>query len=245
MPQGVLAAPSIRLRLAVSLDQRGDTKAMKVRYVVMKVDREVLQAAPNVLIPVGQIDLDTRRNRVLVNALDAAMMKALPVYSGGAITREEERRICSVYSDACTDDRQYDHARFRDENLYGASTAQPGREQKITRAEEELRVGTRQREAGEVEIRKSVETEHVRTPVTTHHEEVEIERRPATAQNKAAKIGDQEIVIPLTEEEVVVEKRPQVKEEIVVRKRNVANREVVEADVRKERVEVDDKRAGR
>ena len=223
----------------------GDTKAMKVRYVVMKVDRKVLQNEPSVLIPVGQIDLDTRRHRVLVNTLDETVLKTLPVYTGAAITRDEERRICSVYSDACTDDRQYEHARFRDENLYGAPAARGTGEQKITRSEEELRVGTREREAGEVEVRKSVETERVRTPVTTHHEEVEIERRPATGQNTAARIGDQEIVVPLTAEEVVVEKRPQVKEEIVVRKRSVANREVVEADVRKERVEVDEKRTDR
>lgn len=223
----------------------GDTRAMKVRYVVMKVDRKVLQAEPNVLIPVGQIDLDTRRNRVTVNTLDATTMKTLPVYGGGVITRDEERRICAVYSDACTDDRKYEHARFRDENLYGNASPQRSGQQTITRSEEELHVGTRERKAGEVEVRKSVETERVRTPVTTHREEVEIERRPATGQNTAARIGDQEIVVPLTEEEVVVEKRPQVKEEIVVRKRNVADRQVIEEDVRKERVEVDETREGR
>jgi uncharacterized protein (TIGR02271 family) len=46
--------------------------------------------------------------------------------------------------------------------------------------------------------------------------------------------------VPLTEEEVVVEKRPVVKEEVRIRKDVVEDTEVVEADVRREEVEVDD-----
>jgi len=42
------------------------------------------------------------------------------------------------------------------------------------------------------------------------------------------------------EEEVVVEKRPVVKEEIRIRKQVVEDVEVVEEDVRKEEVEIDD-----
>ncbi len=46
--------------------------------------------------------------------------------------------------------------------------------------------------------------------------------------------------MPLTEEEVVVEKRPVVKEELVVGKRVVEERDVVEADVRREKFDIDD-----
>jgi uncharacterized protein (TIGR02271 family) len=52
-------------------------------------------------------------------------------------------------------------------------------------------------------------------------------------------------VIPLTEEEVVVEKRPVVKEEIRIRKDVVEDTEVVEEDVRREEVDVDDQSTGR
>ena len=55
-----------------------------------------------------------------------------------------------------------------------------------------------------------------------------------------SEIGDQEIRVPVTEEEIVVEKRPVVKEEIVVTKRAVEETQNVEADVRRERVDVDD-----
>lgn len=218
----------------------GDTAAMKVRYLVMKADRGILNEDRSVLIPVGQAHLDTRGNRVVVDALDANVLRTLPAYTGNTITRDEERKICSLYSAGYTPERQYRHPRFRDENLYGRSD-----EQRITRSEEELKVGTRERKAGEVDVRKTVDTEHVRKPVTTHREEVEVERRPATGQTTAPRMGDQEIVVPVTEEEVVVEKRPQVKEEIVVRKRDVTDRRYVEDDVRKERVEIDEKRADR
>lgn len=44
----------------------------------------------------------------------------------------------------------------------------------------------------------------------------------------------------MVEEEVIVEKRPVVKEEIVVKKQAVADERTVEADVMRERIDVDD-----
>jgi uncharacterized protein (TIGR02271 family) len=55
--------------------------------------------------------------------------------------------------------------------------------------------------------------------------------------------GDDEVSVPLTEEEVV-EKRPVVKEEVRIRKEVVEDTEVVEEDVRREDVEVDDEATG-
>ena len=90
-------------------------------------------------------------------------------------------------------------------------------------------------------MRKTVETEHVRQNVPVRREEVTVERRPVNERMAAADIGDDAIRVPLTQEEVVVEKRPVVKEEIVVRKHAVQDTRVVEADVRKERVDIDDR----
>jgi uncharacterized protein (TIGR02271 family) len=45
--------------------------------------------------------------------------------------------------------------------------------------------------------------------------------------------------MPVTEEEVVVEKRPVVKEQIIVRKHAVTENRTVDADLRKERVDVE------
>jgi uncharacterized protein (TIGR02271 family) len=60
-----------------------------------------------------------------------------------------------------------------------------------------------------------------------------------------AEIGEEEVVIPLTEEEVVVEKRPVAKEEIRIRKDVVEDTEVLEEDVRKEEIDIDDQTTGR
>ncbi len=46
--------------------------------------------------------------------------------------------------------------------------------------------------------------------------------------------------MPVVEEEVVVDKRPVVKEEVRVRKDVVDDEEVVEEDVRKEEIDIDD-----
>jgi len=114
-------------------------------------------------------------------------------------------------------------------------------ERRLTRTEEELQIGKREVSRGEARIGKHVETERVSEPVTRRREEVVIERRPvdASAAADASTIGEAEVRIPLMEEEVVVEKRPIVKEELVVGKRVVEERQVVEADVRREQFDVE------
>src|SRR5215208_1692476 len=76
--------------------------------------------------------------------------------------------------------------------------------------------------------------------VPTRHEEVTVERVPVKGEASAAQIGDDEVVVPVTEEEVIVHKRPVVKEEVRIRKDVVEETEVVEEDVRREEVEVED-----
>jgi uncharacterized protein (TIGR02271 family) len=114
-------------------------------------------------------------------------------------------------------------------------------ELRVQRSEEELRAGTREREAGSVNVRKRVRTEREQISVPTRHEEVSVERVPVESREAPeAEIGKEEVTMPVTEEEIVTEKRPVVKEEIRVRKDTVQDEEVVEEDVRKEEVDVDD-----
>ncbi len=113
-------------------------------------------------------------------------------------------------------------------------------EARLTLSEEELAVGKRQVEAGEVGLRKTVETEHVAQSVPVTRDEVTIERRPITdAHLGDARISEEEIRVPVSREEVVAEKRVVPKEELVVRKHTVQGEQYVEADLRHERVEVD------
>ena len=114
-------------------------------------------------------------------------------------------------------------------------------ELRVSRSEEELKVGTREREAGAVRVRKRVRTDRERIVVPKKRTEVTVERVPVVEGEAAgSEIGEDEIVVPITEEEVIVEKRPVVKEELRIRKEVVEEAEVVEEDVRREEVEVDD-----
>ena len=113
-------------------------------------------------------------------------------------------------------------------------------ELRVQRTEEELAAGTREREAGEVRVRKNVRTDRESVEVPTRHEEVSVERVPLSGEASEAQIGDDEINVPVTEEEVVVSKRPVVKEEVRIRKDVVEDTEVVEKDVRREAIDVED-----
>jgi uncharacterized protein (TIGR02271 family) len=111
---------------------------------------------------------------------------------------------------------------------------------RVQRSEEELVAGTRQREAGAMRIRKRVRTERERVEVPVRHEEVRVERVPVSEGTSGGEIGEEEIVVPVTETEVAVSKRAVVKEEIRIRKDVVEETEVVEEDVRREEIEVED-----
>lgn len=140
-----------------------------------------------------------------------------------------------------------DYDRDRDREGLGATARGAGRDEaRVQRVEEELRVGTRERETGAVRIRKRVRTEREQVRVPKRREEVSVERVPVEEGTAPeAQIGEDEVVVPVIEEEVVVEKRPVVKEELRIRKEVVEDEEIVEEDVRKEEVDIDDETLGR
>jgi uncharacterized protein (TIGR02271 family) len=125
-------------------------------------------------------------------------------------------------------------------NQSGGSDLEDRDELRVQRTEEELTAGTREREAGQLKVRKRVRTDHEQIAVPTRHEEVSVERVPVSSEATEAEIGDDEVVVPVTEEEVVVSKRPVVKEEVRIRKDVVEDTETVEEDVRREEVDVED-----
>jgi uncharacterized protein (TIGR02271 family) len=169
-----------------------------------------------VLVPVSRARIDDRNNRVHLDSTGEGLAQ-LPRYTG---------RVAHDYHD--TFGRHEQPGRWSDD------------QQRLTRSAEELRIGKRQVKAGEVNIKKHVETEKVKEPVTRMREDVHIERRPAsgTATSKA-EIREDEVRVPIAEEELVVEKRPVLKEELVISKERKQETETVEADLRKERIDVD------
>jgi uncharacterized protein (TIGR02271 family) len=160
------------------------------------------------------------------------------------ITSEFEREVHSYYGlEYASEERGSYGDYYADTN----GTAGPGMtmgdredELRVQRSEEELTAGTREREAGALKVRKRVRTDRETVEVPTRHEEVSVERVPASGEAAEAEIGEDEVVVPVTEEEVVVGKRPVVKEEVRVRKDVVEDTETVEEDVRREEVEIED-----
>jgi uncharacterized protein (TIGR02271 family) len=112
----------------------------------------------------------------------------------------------------------------------------------MIRSEEELRVGTRQREAGRARLRKYVVTEMVTKTVPVSHEEVRIEREPITDANRdqatdGPDISEEEHEVTLHEDEVVVDKQTVAKERVRMDTETVTDDREVTEEVRKEQIE--------
>jgi uncharacterized protein (TIGR02271 family) len=76
--------------------------------------------------------------------------------------------------------------------------------------------------------------------VPKQREEVSVDRVSVDEERTGAEIGEDEVSVPVAEEEVVVEKRPVVKEDIRIRKDVVEDEEIVEEDVRREEIDIED-----
>ncbi len=112
----------------------------------------------------------------------------------------------------------------------------------IIRRDEELLVGTDTREAGRVGVRKVVDHERASTVVAVGTEHAEMERHPVVEGDDSGEVevlADGSISIPVFQEELVIEKRVVVRERIIVRRHTVTEERLVEADLRRERVEVE------
>lgn len=203
-----------------------DTDAMKVRYLDVDVDEGLLQAPDDrhVLIPIGYARLDEERDQVFVDALASTDITALPEYTHGPLTRGFEadlrQRFDTGYAAGRTDDDFYAHDLYDERRFFGARRG-PRDEARVTLSEEQLEMDRRQRAAGAVEVEKQVETRHVREGVPVRREEEVFERRPAQPGMEAGEgIGGEGVRIPVNREERVVEDEP------------------VEADLRRERVDI-------
>ncbi len=126
----------------------------------------------------------------------------------------------------------------------GYDTSGPTTDDAMTLSEEQLRVGTQQREAGRARLRKYVVTENVQTTVPVQREEVRVEREPITDANvgdatSGPELSEDEHEVVLSEEEVVVDKKVVPKEQVRLDTDVVTEERQVSEEVRKEQVEMD------
>lgn len=108
--------------------------------------------------------------------------------------------------------------------------------------EEQLIVRKQPVVRGKVHIRKSVETaeQHIALPV--YHEEAIVEHIPPDQYDGMASSNPNEVIVPVIEERLVIQKQSVVKEYIRVRKQLISEHKEVRGTVRHEVVEVTEER---
>ena len=159
--------------------------------------------------------------------------------AGAAAGRDGNRDLNDRDRDLVDQDRRdvADRDRTdRDRNLTDREDAS------VVRHEEQLNVGTQERETGRARLRKYVVTDHETVDVPVEREEVSVERTPirdGQARAGAGTIGDEEVEVSLHEERPVVETEAVAVEEVGLNKETVRDTQRVEADVRKEQVDVE------
>ena len=113
---------------------------------------------------------------------------------------------------------------------------------RVSLVEERLNISKRDVTYKEATLVKELvtETKTVEVPIT--HEELVVERRPAsksttsTSDLKPPVTSKEEIKIPLKKEEVEVKKEPYVKEEVVLKKKRVTETKTITEEVKSERL---------
>jgi len=108
--------------------------------------------------------------------------------------------------------------------------------------QENVNVGKREVDSGSVRLRKIVKTETVNQPIELRHEEVVIDRDNGNASGEkvlAQPFQEQETVIRLKREEPVIEKQTVPAGEVTVQTRTAQEQRNIQAQVRREDIDVD------
>jgi uncharacterized protein (TIGR02271 family) len=186
----------------------------------------------------------TEEGGTLTVPYDKSTVKDAPkVEPDGQLTHSEESQLYSYYGmDYDSGDRHddTDAAGTAGRDASGATT-----DDAMTRSEEELSVGTTERETGRARLRKYVVTEEQTETVPVRREEVRLEREPITGANRDAAtsgpdISEDEHEVVLHEEEVVAEKRTVPKERVRLDKDTQVEERTVSDEVRREEIDVDE-----
>jgi uncharacterized protein (TIGR02271 family) len=172
------------------------------------------------------------------------------VEADGELSEPEEQRLFEYYGVAYTTEGsttaqgQPGQRGQAIGGTVGRDVSGPETDEAMTRSEEELQVGTRQREAGRARLRKYVVTEMVTKTVPVQREEVRVEREPITDANRdqatsGADISEEEHEVVLHEDEPVVEKRVVPQERVRLDKQTISDEREVSEEVRKEQIETE------
>ena len=192
-----------------------------------------------------------------VQSTDAEGNVQLSVYKDDLAGERYDNPPTGGATSGMMDDDSYAQTAMVDETTTTTTRARqttpaPRQSQATTRAddtinvpvyEEELTVGKRQEQIGDVRLHKEVVTEQESVPVTLRHEEVTVERVPFTGQASQADLQNafknEDIDVPVMGEEAVIGKQLHETEEVRLHKQATQTQEQVTDTVRKERVVVE------
>jgi uncharacterized protein (TIGR02271 family) len=199
-------------------------------------------------------------------AFDKATVKDAPnVDPDGRLSQQEERELYAHYNREYSEfsgtggsgvlDRDVDtttttgrdvdtDVSTRERGGPGGDVSGPNTDEAMTRSEEELHVGTTERESGRVRLKKYVVEDEVTETVPVRREEVRVEREPITDANRGdatagPEISEEEHEVTLRAEEPVVDKQVVAKERVRLDKDVVEDEREVSESVAKEQIEVD------
>jgi len=187
---------------------------------------------------------------VRVNVTKQQVKDAPSIDGDGQLSEQEESRLFEHYSVPYTQEGSVTaqgqpnggQRSETDGQQVGHDTSGPTTDDAMTRSEEELRVGTTQRERGRVRLRKYVVTEQVTKTIPVQREEVRLEREPITEANRGQAtdgpaISEEEHELILHEEEPVIEKRVVPKERVSLGKESITEEREINEEIRKEQIE--------
>ena len=155
------------------------------------------------------------------------------------------------------EDELYDYYRLTGGSVTGTDSATSrtatdrgeiaggGGQPEMIRSQEQLRVSTRQVQAGRARLRKFIVTEQQTITVPVRREQVHLVREPITDANRdqilaGAELAEQVHEVILTEERVVVGKETVPVERISLGTQTVTEQQQVTETVRKEQIDLDD-----
>jgi len=201
------------------------------------------------LVPLSQADFDGQDLRV---PYSKDQMKSAPHHDPGQdLSPSDEQDLYRHYQMDYTstrtgngDDGDRRQDRAGESGVQGRDTSGPSTDEAMTRSEEQLHVGTEQRETARARLRKYVVTENVTQTVPVSREEVRVEREPITDANRdaatsGAELTDEEHEVTLMEERPVVDKETVPVERVRMDKDTVTGEEQVSEEVRKEQIEAE------
>jgi uncharacterized protein (TIGR02271 family) len=192
------------------------------------------------LVPLAGVEFQDGGDPAIRVPYSKDRVQDAPDVEGDWISEEEERRLYNYYGLQVSERRsetQLPESGTQESHQHPIAAAG---EISVSRHEEELLVGKREVEYGQVRLRKWVETAPVTEEVELHRETAFVEREPVNRPASGAAIGEEEVEMRLHREEPVVSKETVEREQVTVHPEEEIVEETVQGEVRREHVEVED-----